>query len=41
MTSTCHDQKIMARVQEKIKSYVEDKLFNGDSFTDKCLDLDV
>ena len=39
--NTCHDQKIMARVQEELKSYDEDELFNGDPFADECLDLDI
>ena len=37
--NTCHDQKIMARVQEELKSYNE--LFDGDPFADECLDLDI
>ena len=39
--NNCHDQKIMARVQEELKSYDEDELFNGDTFADKCLDLHI
>ena len=39
--NTCHDQKTMGRVQEELKSYDEDELFNGDPFADECLDLDI
>ena len=41
INNTCHDQKIMARVQEGLKLYDEDELFNGDPFADECLDLDI
>ena len=39
--NTCHDQKIMARVQKDLKSYDEDEIFNGDLFADESLDLDI
>ena len=39
--NTCHDQKIMASVQEELKSYDEDELFNVNTFADECLDLDI
>ena len=39
--NTCHDQKIMARVQGKLKSYDEYELSKGDPFADECLDLDI
>ena len=41
INNTCHDQKIMARVQEELKSYDEDELLNGKPFADECLDLDI
>ena len=34
-------KEIMARVQEELKSYDEDALFNDDPFADECLDLDI
>ena len=34
-------KETMARVQEELKSYDEDELFNGDPFADECLDLDI
>ena len=34
-------KEIMARVQKELKSYDEDALFNDDSFTNECLDLDI
>ena len=34
-------KEIMTRVQEELESYDEDELFNGDSFADECLDLDI
>ena len=34
-------KEIMARVQEELKSYDEDELFNDDPFADECLDLDI
>ena len=37
----CYDQKIIARVQEDLKSYDKDELCNGDSFAAECLDLDI
>ena len=39
--NTCHVQRIIARVQEELKSYDEDEFFNGDPFADECLDLDI
>ena len=34
-------KEIMARVQEELKSYDEDELFNDDPFVDECLNLDI
>ena len=34
-------KEIMARVQEELKSYDEDELFNDDPFADKCINLDI
>ena len=39
--NTCHDRKIIARVQEELKSYDEYELLNSYPFANECLDLDI
>lgn len=36
--NTCHDKKMMTRVQEELKSYNADELLNDDPFADEFLD---